>query len=199
MRHDDQFPIDVYQTGSGTSTNTNMNEVRRAPGERPLGGRKVHPNDDVNRCQSSNDTIPTALQLSAAIAIEDELLPALERLHTALVAKEHELLAGGEDRPDPPPGRDADPARQEFRGYAGQLEEAVRRARAAQAELLAVPLGWHGRSGPHQRPPRVRLPDVRPPLVVDGPDRPRGTEPLPCAADDRRGDRRARVRSGPSR
>ena len=139
--HDDQFPIDIYQTGSGTSTNTNMNEVVAHLASARLGGRAVHPNDDVNRCQSSNDTIPTALQLSAAIAIEDELLPALERLHTALVAKEQELW------PIVKTGRthlqDATPIRlgQEFRGYAGQVEESLRRARAAQAELLVVPLG----------------------------------------------------------
>ncbi len=139
--HDAQFPIDIYQTGSGTSTNTNMNEVIAHLAGARLGGRKVHPNDEVNRCQSSNDTIPTALQLSAAMAIEEELLPALERLHTALVAKEQELW------PVVKTGRthlqDATPIRlgQEFRGYAGQLEESLRRARAAQAELLVVPLG----------------------------------------------------------
>ena len=86
--YDNQFPIDIYQTGSGTSTNTNMNEVVAHLASARLGGRSVHPNDEVNRCQSSNDTIPSALQLSGAMAIEDELLPALERLHTALVAKE---------------------------------------------------------------------------------------------------------------
>ena len=139
--HDDQFPIDIYQTGSGTSTNTNMNEVVANLASARLGGRKVHPNDDVNRCQSSNDTIPTALQLSAALAIEEELLPALERLHTGLAAKEQELW------PVVKTGRthlqDATPIRlgQEFRGYAGQVEESLRRARTAQAELLAVPLG----------------------------------------------------------
>ena len=140
--HDDQFPIDVYQTGSGTSTNTNMNEVvAHLAAARLGGGRTVHPNDDVNRCQSSNDTIPTALQLSAAIAIEEALLPGLERLHTALVAKEKELW------PVVKTGRthlqDATPIRlgQEFRGYAGQVEESLRRAKAAQAELLSVPLG----------------------------------------------------------
>src|SRR3954468_11071425 len=90
--HGDQFPIDISQTGSGTSTNTNMNEVVAHLATARLGdGRRVHPNDDVNRCQSSNDTIPTALQLSAAVTIEEELLPALERLHTALVAKEQEF------------------------------------------------------------------------------------------------------------
>jgi fumarate hydratase class II len=74
--HDEQFPIDIYQTGSATSTNTNMNEVVAHLAAKRLGeGRKVHPNDEVNRCQSSNDVIPTALQLSAAMAIEEDLLP----------------------------------------------------------------------------------------------------------------------------
>lgn len=138
--HDHQFPIDIYQTGSGTSTNTNMNEVIARLATDRLG-RKVHPNDDVNRCQSSNDAIPTALQLSAAMAIEEALIPGLERLHTALVAREQEFW------PVVKTGRthlqDATPIRlgQEFRGYAGQLEESLRRARAAQAELLVVPLG----------------------------------------------------------
>jgi fumarate hydratase class II len=141
-RYDDQFPIDIYQTGSGTSSNMNANEVIATLATASLGGdRRVHPNDDVNRCQSSNDVIPTAVQLAAAIAIETELLPALERLHTALVAKEHETW------PVVKTGRthlqDATPIRlgQEFRGYAGQVEEAIRRVRAAQAELLTVPLG----------------------------------------------------------
>ena len=139
--HDDQFPIDIYQTGSGTSTNTNMNEVVAHLAGARLGGRKVHPNDDVNRCQSSNDTIPTALQLSAAVAIEDELLPALERLQAALAARSEAFW------PVVKTGRthlqDATPIRlgQEFRGYAGQVEASIRRARAAQAELLDVPLG----------------------------------------------------------
>jgi fumarate hydratase class II len=141
-RHDAQFPIDIYQTGSGTSTNTNMNEVvANLASARLGGGRRVHPNDDVNKCQSSNDTIPTALQLSAAIAIEVELLPALEKLRDALDAKADELW------PVVKTGRthlqDATPIRlgQEFRGYAGQLEESLRRARTARDELLSVPLG----------------------------------------------------------
>jgi fumarate hydratase class II len=142
--HLDQFPIDVYQTGSGTSTNTNMNEVianlatARLTGD---GARKVHPNDDVNRCQSSNDVIPTALQLSAAIAIDRQLLPGLEVLRAALSAKADELW------PIVKTGRthlqDATPIRlgQEFRGYAGQVEESIRRAGAAVEELTVVPLG----------------------------------------------------------
>jgi fumarate hydratase class II len=141
-RHDAHFPIDVYQTGSGTSTNTNMNEVVATLATRRLGGdRRVHPNDDVNKCQSSNDTIPTALQLSAAIAIEEELLPALETLRAALDAKADELW------PVVKTGRthlqDATPIRlgQEFRGYAGQVEESTRRVRTARDELLQVPLG----------------------------------------------------------
>ncbi|HEV8545676.1 MAG TPA: class II fumarate hydratase [Candidatus Limnocylindrales bacterium] len=140
--HDAQFPIDIYQTGSGTSTNTNMNEViARLASDRLGGGRRVHPNDDVNRCQSSNDVIPTAMQLAAAMAIEEELLPALDALRRALDRKADELW------PVVKTGRthlqDATPIRlgQEFRGYAGQLEESIRRAAAAQAELLSIPLG----------------------------------------------------------
>ena len=141
-RFDDQFPIDVYQTGSGTSTNTNMNEVvARLAAERLGEGRKVHPNDDVNRCQSSNDVIPTAMQLAAATAIEEDLLPALGMLGLALTIKSRELW------PVVKTGRthlqDATPIRlgQEFRGYAGQLEESILRAKVAQSELVVVPLG----------------------------------------------------------
>jgi len=139
-RHDDQFPIDVYQTGSGTSTNTNMNEVVAHLAAERLG-RPVHPNDHVNKCQSSNDVIPTAMQLAAAMTIEEQLLPALETLRSALAAKADELW------PVVKTGRthlqDATPIRlgQEFRGYAGQVEESIRRARAARAELVVVPLG----------------------------------------------------------
>jgi fumarate hydratase class II len=140
--HDAQFPIDVYQTGSGTSTNTNANEVIATLAAARLGGgAKVHPNDDVNRCQSSNDNIPTAMQLAGALAIEEDLLPGLERLRAALDAKATELW------PVVKTGRthlqDATPIRlgQEFRGYTGQVEEAIRRVRTARDELLSVPLG----------------------------------------------------------
>jgi fumarate hydratase class II len=88
--HDDQFPVDVYQTGSGTSTNMNMNEVLAALAGRRLG-RPVHPNDDVNRGQSSNDVIPSALHVAAAEELEGALLPALEALERALDARAHEL------------------------------------------------------------------------------------------------------------
>ncbi|HLH69262.1 MAG TPA: class II fumarate hydratase [Candidatus Dormibacteraeota bacterium] len=139
-RYDDHFPVDVYQTGSGTSTNTNANEVIARLASQRLG-RPVHPNDHVNACQSSNDTIPTAMQISAAMAIQESLLPALERLHGALAAKAEEFM------PIVKTGRthlqDATPIRlgQEFLGYAGQVEQALHRAREARDELLVVPLG----------------------------------------------------------
>ena len=142
---DEQFPIDVYQTGSGTSTNTNANEVIANRATEILGGERgsklVHPNDHVNLGQSSNDVIPTAIQLASAMAIDDELIPALERLERALEAKSKEFW------PVVKTGRthlqDATPIRlgQEFKGYTGQIEESVRRARAAIDELARVPLG----------------------------------------------------------
>ena len=142
---DQHFPIDVYQTGSGTSTNTNANEVIATRATEILGGeigsRLVHPNDHVNLGQSSNDVIPTAIQLAAAMAIQDELIPSLERLHKALEVKSKEFW------PVIKTGRthlqDATPIRlgQEFKGYAGQIEESIRRARAAVDELARIPLG----------------------------------------------------------
>src|SRR3984893_5994694 len=142
---DDQFPIAIYQTGSGTSTNTNANEVIANRATQILGGergsRLVHPNDHVNLCQSSNDVIPTAIQLSCAMAIAGELTPALRTLHQSLEAKSEEFW------PVIKTGRthlqDATPIRlgQEFKGYAGQVEESIRRLAAAVDELSKVPLG----------------------------------------------------------
>ncbi len=142
---DEQFPIDIYQTGSGTSTNTNANEVIANRATQILGGdrgsRLVHPNDHVNLCQSSNDVIPTAIQLSCAVAIADELIPALRKLHHALEAKSAEFW------PVIKTGRthlqDATPIRlgQEFNGFAGQVEESIRRLQTAVEELARVPLG----------------------------------------------------------
>jgi len=139
-QHDGAFPIDVYQTGSGTSTNMNANEVIGHLASERLG-RAVHPNDHVNAGQSSNDNIPTAMQLAAAMAIEADLLPALETLRAALSAKAaefHGVVKTGRTHL-----QDATPIRlgQEFEGYAGQISDAIRRARAAEDELLAVPLG----------------------------------------------------------
>ena len=142
---DDEFPLDIYQTGSGTSTNTNANEVIANRAGELLSGnrgeRLVHPNDHVNKCQSSNDVIPSAIQLSAAAAINEELLPALSRLAGELEAKSKEFW------PVVKTGRthlqDATPIRlgQEFLGYAGQVRASERRLQAALDELLSVPLG----------------------------------------------------------
>jgi fumarate hydratase class II len=141
---DGEFPIDIYQTGSGTSTNTNANEVIATRANQILGGKgglKVHPNDHVNRCQSSNDVIPTAIHLACAMAIQEDLLPALETLRGSLAKKAKQFM------PIIKTGRthiqDATPVRlgQEFTGYAGQVEESIRRTGQALAELRAVALG----------------------------------------------------------
>jgi fumarate hydratase, class II len=146
-KFDDQFVVEVFQTGSGTSTNMNVNEVlaNRANeilGKGPLGHYDpVHPNDHVNRGQSSNDTIPTSLHLSVLIAIEKQLVPVLEKLEAALRAKATEFDSVVKT------GRthlmDATPIRmgQEFLGYAGQIERGRRRVSAAADALREVALG----------------------------------------------------------
>jgi fumarate hydratase class II len=144
-RLDDQFPIDIYQTGSGTSTNMNANEVIANRASEllgaELGGKTVHPNDHVNICQSSNDVIPTAIHLAALMEIRGALLPALERLHRSFATKAkefHPLVKTGRTHL-----MDATPIRlgQEFDGYAGQIERAIRKLRYTQDELREVPLG----------------------------------------------------------
>ncbi|MFN8557792.1 MAG: class II fumarate hydratase [Dehalococcoidia bacterium] len=142
---DAEFVVDVFQTGSGTSTNMNANEVIANRAAELLGGdrgsRRVHPNDHVNLGQSSNDVIPTAMHVAALGAIVDELIPALQRLEADLRAKSEEFW------PVIKTGRthlqDATPIRlgQEFLGYAGQVERGVRRLRHAQEELSEVALG----------------------------------------------------------
>jgi len=139
---DADFVVDVFQTGSGTSTNTNANEVLAYRAKEILGGKTpVHPNDQVNLCQSSNDVIPTAMQLAALVAIAEELLPGLDLLRTELEKKADEFM------PVVKTGRthlqDATPIRlgQEFLGYAGQVERAIRRLKLAQEELMELPLG----------------------------------------------------------
>jgi fumarate hydratase, class II len=146
-KRDDQLVVDVlFQTGSGTSTNMNANEVIANRAIELLGGEigsrtPVHPNDHVNICQSSNDVIPSAIQLAALIAIKEDLIPALERFQAALEQKAEELM------PVIKTGRthlqDATPVRlgQEFKGYAGQAERALRRVKHAQEELGDLPLG----------------------------------------------------------
>ena len=142
---DGHFVLDIFQTGSGTSTNTNANEVIANRASQLLGGdlgsRIVHPNDHVNLGQSSNDVIPTAIHLAALIAINEDLIPGLEFLRDELQAKADEFW------PVIKTGRthlqDATPVRlgQEFLGYAGQAENGVRRLRRAQDALAEVALG----------------------------------------------------------
>ncbi len=134
--HDAEFPVDIYQTGSGTSTNTNVNEVIVH-----LCGDSVHPNDHVNLGQSSNDTFPTAMHVAAVVEIQSRLIPALARLATALEDKSlefHDVLKIGRTHL-----MDATPVRlgQEFGGWARQMRRAVRRAESAAAALLELPLG----------------------------------------------------------
>ena len=142
---DNHFVLDIFQTGSGTSTNMNANEVIANRASELLGGsrgsRKVHPNDHVNFGQSSNDVIPTAIHLAALVSIEHDLLPALRGLQQALQQKADEFM------PIVKTGRthlqDATPIRlgQEFLGYAGQIERGIARLRHAQNELSEVALG----------------------------------------------------------
>ena len=137
---DDQFIVDIYQTGSGTSTNMNMNEVV-AYRASELHGEQVHPNDHVNFGQSSNDVIPTAIHVSAKVSIEEELLPALEHLSTALTEKANifdEIIKSGRTHL-----MDATPVRlgQEFSGYAAQVTKGIDRVRSTSAELEELALG----------------------------------------------------------
>ena len=143
---DDQFVLDIFQTGSGTSTNMNANEVIASRANEAAGGKRgdkspVHPNDHVNMGQSSNDVIPTAIHLAALAGIHADLIPALDRLERALRQKAEEFM------PVIKTGRthlqDATPVRlgQEFEGYAGQIERGKARLEYAVRELSEVALG----------------------------------------------------------
>jgi fumarate hydratase, class II len=138
--HADQFPVDVFQTGSGTSTNMNVNEVVAALASQRLG-RRVHPNDEVNASQSSNDTFPTAVHLAAAGALLSDLVPALDHLAGALEAKATEtsdvVKAGRTHLMDATPVT----LGQELGGYAAQVRHGVERLRAALPRVAEVPLG----------------------------------------------------------
>ena len=139
---DSQFVVDIFQTGSGTSTNMNANEViaHIAAGKNKTD-KKIHPNDHVNFGQSSNDVIPTATHIAAASAIDGDLIPALTVLKTSLEKKSKEfwnIIKTGRTHL-----QDATPIRlgQEFLGYAGQIDRGIARAKAAIAELSEVALG----------------------------------------------------------
>jgi fumarate hydratase class II len=138
--YDDQFPIDVFQTGSGTSSNMNANEVIATLASRALG-RPVHPNDKVNASQSSNDVFPSAIHLAAARLIGRSLIPALDHLAGVLAGK------AGEFEDTVKSGRthlmDATPVTlgQEFGGYAAAVGHGAQRAAAALADVAELPLG----------------------------------------------------------
>ncbi len=146
-KRDDQFPIDVYQTGSGTSSNMNANEVisNRAieltGGDRFEAKKKIHPNDHVNMGQSTNDMFPTAIHVAVGVAIQKELLPALDRLRGVLADKAEQwdaIIKIGRTHL-----ADATPIRlgQEFSGYVRQLELARERARRGLEAVAELPAG----------------------------------------------------------
>ena len=143
---DTHFVLDIFQTGSGTSTNMNANEVIANRAIEILGGQigskdPIHPNDHVNLCQSSNDVIPTAIHVAAAEAINEDLIPALQLLETSLRKKSREfwkIIKTGRTHL-----QDATPIRlgQEFLGWAGQIESARNRCRIALDQLHELALG----------------------------------------------------------
>ena len=138
--HSDQFPVDVFQTGSGTSTNMNLNEVIAHLASKQTA-KAVHPNDHVNMSQSSNDTIPSAIHISAAIALELQLFPALEHLHTSLLGKAaqlNDIVKTGRTHL-----MDAMPLTfgQEINGWASQIESNYVRLQLIFPQLLQLPQG----------------------------------------------------------
>src|SRR5205807_1514245 len=145
--HDDQFIVDIFQTGSGTSTNMNTNEVIAGVAnaffnDGARGGKSpVHPNDAVNMGQSSNDVIPTAIHIAALEGIRKHLVPALQHLHGLLEEKAHdfdEVVKIGRTHL-----QDAVPIRlgQEFSGYAAQVEQALKRLSRCEESLAELAIG----------------------------------------------------------
>jgi fumarate hydratase class II len=137
--HDDHFPVDVFQTGSGTSSNMNMNEVIATVATN--AGHEVHPNDHVNASQSSNDTFPTSIHVAAAIAVSERLLPALATLEHSLSAKADEfagLVKSGRTHL-----MDATPVMlgQELGGYAATVRYATERLESVLPRVRELPLG----------------------------------------------------------
>jgi fumarate hydratase class II len=145
-RHPDEFPLVVWQTGSGTQTNMNVNEVLANRASEIMGGergesRLVHPNDDVNRSQSSNDVFPTAMHVSAVVAMTEKLLPAIEKLRATLAKKAADF--DGIVKIGRTHLQDATPLTlgQEFSGYVAQLEHGAKHVRAALPHLYELALG----------------------------------------------------------
>ena len=140
-RHDGQFPLDIFQTGSGTSTNMNANEVIAALAARRLGGRKVHPNDHVNMSQSSNDVIPAAIHVAAVLEVTRDLIPALEYLAAAIRRKARKLdkvvVTGRTHLMDAMPVR----LSQEMSGWATQIGKGIDRIESTLPRLAELALG----------------------------------------------------------
>jgi fumarate hydratase class II len=138
---DDQFPLDIFQTGSGTSTNMNANEVIAGRASQILGGTAVHPNNHVNMGQSSNDVIPAAIHVSAYLQLQESFLPAFTRLHSALKKREADLADVVKT------GRthlmDAMPVRmgQEIGGWAFQVQQAIERIESCLPRLARLAVG----------------------------------------------------------
>lgn len=139
-QYDDDFPLDIFQTGSGTSTNMNANEVLATLATQKLG-RKVHPNDHINMSQSSNDVIPTAIHVSAYLAVAEDLVPALRHLHQALTNKakevDHVVTTGRTHLMDAMPVRMS----QELGGWASQVAHGIDRIEAALPRLAELAEG----------------------------------------------------------
>jgi fumarate hydratase class II len=144
-QHDDEFPVDIFQTGSGTSTNMNANEVISNRASEIVGAEKgskeIHPNDHVNMGQSSNDVIPTSIHVAALTAVEEDLLPALRNLAGELDGKAEEfddVVKTGRTHL-----QDATPVRlgQEFSGYAAQIEKGVERVENSRDSLRELAIG----------------------------------------------------------
>ena len=152
---DEQFGIDVFQTGSGTSTNMNVNEVLASLAERHLDGLGIHPNDHVNASQSTNDVFPTAIRIAVLSEIRDVLVPGLTVLHDSLIDRANEfadVVKAGRTHL-----MDASPITlgQEFGGYAAQIAEARQRLADTCVRVAAVPLGGTATGNGLNSPARV--------------------------------------------
>ena len=192
-KHDDQFVLDVFQTGSGTSTNMNANEVIAGVANEPYtpgtrGGKSpIHPNDVVNMGQSSNDVIPTALHVAALEGLSKRLIPALEALKATLDGRAHAF------DPVVKLGRthlqDAVPIRlgQEFSGYVAQVGHAIRRLRGCSVSLSELAIGGTAVGTGIEHSPRIRPPDQRGDQSRDRSGVPSGHQSLRGAGESRRG------------
>ena len=193
--HDDQFPVDVFQTGSGTSTNMNVNEVLATLASRALD-RPVHPNDDVNASQSSNDDFPSAVHLAALQSAREGLLPALDHLAATFEAKAAELddvVKSGRTHL-----MDAVPVTvgQELHGYATQVRRGAERVAGTLPRVAEIPLGGTAVGTGLNTPPGWRAAVVAELAAITGQPRHRGPGRLRGAVGARRAGRAVRAAAG---